>query len=73
METDDINAVVSAFKELYAASLEYIEYEHSGDLWEEDARAMGEMSLDDLKRSGRFDEYADILKRLELNEEQEIS
>lgn len=33
---------------------DYHEYQHSGDPWEEDARAMGEMDIDYLKNDGRL-------------------
>ena len=44
---DEKQAVVP--RELLEAAIEYMEYKHSGDPWEEDARAMGEMWLDVLK------------------------
>lgn len=34
---------------------DYLEYEHNGDPWTEDARAMGEMDIDDYQRDGRLD------------------
>ena len=54
--------LLEAYKELLECAIDYIEYEHSGDPWEEDRRAMGEMMLDDLKRSGRIEDYKKLLK-----------
>lgn len=36
---------------------DYLTYEHSGDPWEEDARTMGEMDINDYATDGRM-EYA---------------
>jgi len=33
---------------------DYLNYEHSGDPWEEDRRAMREMAIDDYGRDGRL-------------------
>lgn len=34
---------------------DYLDYEHNGDPWVEDARAMGEMDINDYKRDGRLE------------------
>ena len=43
------NKTVMVPVELLEAAIEYMEYTHNGDPYEEDARAMGEMGLDDIK------------------------
>ena len=37
-----------------AAIEEYLEYDHDGDPWSEDARLMGEMEINEFERSGRL-------------------
>jgi hypothetical protein len=59
----ELSALLCAFDELLAAAIDYVSYEHDGDPWSEDARAMGEMDLDDLNRSGKIDEYRVLLDR----------
>lgn len=48
-------ALVVALKEALATIDDYLNYEHNGDPWTEDARAMGEMDIDDYSRDGRLD------------------
>jgi hypothetical protein len=43
---------------------EYLEYEHDGDPWREDSRAMGEMQLDNMKRNGEYDFAIKALQRV---------
>ena len=58
------DAIVKAFEEMLEVIKEYREYEHDGDPWTEDARAMGEMSLDELSSDDivRFDSILSYLK-----------
>lgn len=42
--------------------MDYSDYEHDGDPWSEDARAMGEMDIDAMRNSGRL---AELQKALE--------
>jgi len=56
-----LNDLLCAFDELLKAAIEYRDYEYDGDPWAEDARAMGEMTLDDMKRDGRLEKYQKIL------------
>lgn len=55
-----IRELRGAFEELLGAAVEYQEYEHDGDPWSEDARAMGEMIIDDMARDGRLDKYKQL-------------
>lgn len=34
---------------------DYLEYDHDGDPWKEDARTMGEMDINDYERDGRLE------------------
>ena len=56
---DEKQAVVP--RELLEAAIEYMEYKHSGDPWEEDARAMGEMWLDVLKSVRGIEYFRELL------------
>ena len=40
---------------------DYLEYDHNGDPWLEDARVMREMEADDAKRDGRLDAWRALL------------
>ena len=53
--------LVEALRACIGVIVEYTEYEHSGDPWEEDARAMGEMSIDDFKQEGKLQDVIDLL------------
>jgi hypothetical protein len=44
-----------SLKEAMATIQDYLNYEHSGDPWEEDSRAMGEMDINEYKRDGRME------------------
>lgn len=44
--------LLHCYETLLEAAEEYITYEHDGDPWSEDARAMGEMELDDIGEEG---------------------
>lgn len=55
--------LVEALKGALAVIDDYIEYEHDGDPWTEDARAMGEMDINDYSRDGRRDSAREALKR----------
>lgn len=54
--TDALEAAVSTIED-------YLAYEHSGDPWVEDARAMREMDIDDYKRDGRLERARASLRR----------
>ena len=47
--------LLAALKEALATIEDYLDYEHNGDPWTEDARSMGEMDVNDYKRDGRLD------------------
>ena len=59
------NEMLAAYKKMLSVLIDYKEYEWSGDPWEEDARAMGEMEADDLARSGELDRFKEILEKFE--------
>ncbi len=46
--------VTAALAEAVAVIEDYLAYEHDGDPWSEDARAMGEMEINDYGRDGRL-------------------
>lgn len=47
--------LVEALKSALAVIDDYLNYEHNGDPWVEDARAMGEMDIDDYSRDGSLE------------------
>lgn len=53
--TNTIKALRDALTEALSVITDYLEYEHNGDPWTEDARTMGEMEIDDYQRDGRMD------------------
>lgn len=59
----DLNVLLAAFELLLNAVIDYDEYEHDGDPWSEDRRAMGEMDIDDLRRSGDIDKCKEIMQK----------
>jgi len=50
-----------ALREAVAAIRQYLNYEHDGDPWTEDARAMGEMEINDYGRDGRLERAIKLL------------
>lgn len=54
-------ALVEALRSAVATIENYLAYEHNGDPWTEDARAMGEMDINDFSRDGRLDDAKDLL------------
>ena len=48
--SDKMNSMVGKINRLIFASIEYVDYEHDGDPWTEDARSMGEMELNEWKK-----------------------
>ncbi len=48
------NTLTQALCEAVATIKDYLAYKHNGDPWEEDARAMGEMDINDYARDGRL-------------------
>lgn len=60
-EASELPALLCAFDALLKAAAEYVDYEHDGDPWTEDARAMGEMTLNDMKRDGRLRYYRELV------------
>lgn len=61
-----LNMMAAAFEKLMFVVDDYISYEHDGDPWTEDARAMGEMEIDELNESGEFEEFKKILASPEV-------
>lgn len=61
---DNMSELLLAFEELFKAATEYVEYKHSGDPFEEDARVMKEMTLDDLYNDGIFEQYRLMIDEL---------
>ena len=53
-ERDEFASIARA---LLKAAKQYIDYEHDGDPWSEDARQMGEMEINDLYNEGKLDEF----------------
>lgn len=51
---DERDALVEALTGAVAVITDYLEYEHDGDPWKEDARAMREMDIDDYENDGRL-------------------
>jgi len=47
--------LVAALSGALSVIQDYLEYEHNGDPWTEDARAMGEIDIDDYQRDGRLE------------------
>ena len=47
--------LLEALEMLMPAIDDYINYKHNGDPWIEDARAMGEMDLNEMQKDGRLD------------------
>jgi hypothetical protein len=47
--------LLEALKVALATIEDYLDYDHDGDPWTEDARSMGEMDVNDYKRDGRLD------------------
>ena len=56
-----LNGLLSETKRLIQAVEEYINYDHSGDPWEEDSREMGEMSLNAWDRDGSLNKLKAML------------
>ena len=55
------NEMIAAYTKMLNAIIDYAEYEYSGDPWEEDARAMGEMEIDALKSPSEIIRLREIL------------
>ncbi len=68
-ETKVIKDLLMALDICLQAIEEYQSYEYSGDPWEEDARAMGEMSLDEMKRDGRMEIIRSAVSRAKTYQE----
>ena len=60
---NSFSAIIDALEMAVIAINDYAEYEHSGDPYEEDSRAMGEMEIDDMKNDGRLFLINEVLKR----------
>lgn len=58
-----LTELLCAFDTLLSAAIEYVEYEHDGDPWAEDKRAMGEMELDGFRRSGQLEKFKLLLDK----------
>jgi len=70
---EEYSELKDAFEALLNAVIDYLEYEHDGDPWTEDARAMGEMAIDQLKNSGKLGEYRALLKRIDDADRENLS
>lgn len=57
-----IKELEAALEVLLNAAIDYVNYKHDGDPYEEDARAMNEMELDDLNNNGTLDSIKALLK-----------
>jgi len=51
---DKIDALEKALREAVATITDYVEYQHDGDPWTEDARTMGEMDINEYATDGRL-------------------
>ena len=47
--------LLEALKVALVTIEDYLDYDHDGDPWTEDARSMGEMDVNDYQRDGRLD------------------
>ena len=56
-----IKALVEALSASVATIEDYIAYEHDGDPWTEDARAMREMDIDYYATDGRLDKAKGLI------------
>lgn len=61
---DRIDALENALREAVATITDYVEYQHDGDPWTEDARAMGEMDINDYATDGRLADARALLTAL---------
>ena len=62
---DKVEALIEKYQILLSAAKEYWEYEHDGDPFAEDARAMGEMTLDEIKPRSGENEFEQVIRLLE--------
>ena len=62
LETDKAE-LVEVLSAIMPAVTQYINYEHDGDPWSEDARQMGEMDLDELERDGYIYRFLAVLQK----------
>lgn len=51
----EVRELVEAHRIALATIDDYLAYEHDGDPWKEDARAMGEMDINDFATDGRLE------------------
>ncbi len=63
--------MLEALKECFGTIKEYHEYEHDGDPWTEDARAMGEMDLDAFERDGRMEKVSNLIEKLDVQKQED--
>lgn len=56
--------LVEAHKLALATIDDYLAYEHDGDPWKEDARAMGEMDINDFATDGRLGRCRSAIARI---------
>lgn len=61
-DAEAIGALREALSGAVSTITDYIEYEHDGDPWTEDARAMREMDIDDYATDGRLEAAREALK-----------
>lgn len=56
--------MLELLEKLFVAAMDYIEYEHDGDPFTEDARAMREMEIDTLHSDGTLDRCEQLLAEI---------
>jgi len=69
-DTGELEKLREALTGALAVIEDYLDYEHNGDPWTEDARAMGEMDINDYKHDGRLDAARAALAPIAQQKEQ---
>lgn len=59
----EIERLREAGNKLLAAVDDYVQYTHNGDPWQEDARVMNEMDIDELNNNGELDKIREVFKQ----------
>lgn len=65
LEPTETEKLRSALRAAVDTIQDYLAYEHDGDPWKEDSRAMGEMDINDYGRDGRLDYALSLLSALD--------
>jgi len=63
--------LLEALKEALATIEDYLEYDHNGDPWVEDARSMGEMDINDYKIDGRLENAREVIAKATATQNKE--